>query len=149
MQEGEIKNKKVTIEDLRKTVQGGFSRVDKQIEDLARAVQGGFSDVDKRFDEGFSGVYKRFDAMDKRFDRLEERVLSLELRLASVEGILNEHTDILARHSEELRWLHQKIDDMTNPQSPTRVATHQELAEIEKRVSILEQKLTEKNITLK
>ena len=92
-----------------------------------------------------------FDAVDKRFDKVEGRLMNLEgdvsylkSRVEEIGRTLGEHTEILEEHSEELRLIHKKLDEFTDPKNKNRFVTYQEFTELEARVTAFEKKLLSK-----
>lgn len=69
------------------------------IENLAEMVQRGFRDVAKKedTDRQFTGVSKRFDAVDERLDRIEELILKdHKYRIERLEGEMRELRELFA-----------------------------------------------------
>ncbi len=60
------------------------------IEDLARMVQSGFSDAKKQVDARFDQVDKRFEGVDIRLDNLENKVTKIDSRLDNLENKVNQ-----------------------------------------------------------
>jgi len=60
------------------------------IEDLARMVQTGFSEAKKQVDSKFVQVDKRFEQVDKRLDNLENKVTQIDGRLDNLENKVNQ-----------------------------------------------------------
>ena len=112
------------------------------IEDLAVTTKRGFDAVDKRFEELGNEVNSRFDAVDKRFVNLEADVSYLKSRVEEIGRTLNHHEEILEEHSVELKWLHKKIDEFTDPKNKNRLVTYQEFKELESRVAAFEKKIS-------
>lgn len=75
---------------------------------------------------------KRFDSMDKRFDKIDKRLDLIEVRLAAVEIRLDEHSDNFAALSKDLDAIRQKLAN---------VVTRDEFIALEKRLSLLENKV--------
>jgi len=114
-------------------------------------VQKGFHEVDKRFDE----VDKRFDEVDKRFGEVDKRFGGIEGRLINIESdvsylksrvmeiglTLEHHEEILEEHSGELRFLHRKIDELTDPRNKKHAITYEEFTKLESRVTAFEKKV--------
>lgn len=120
--------KEVTMEDLAGMIQRGFAETARK------------NDVDKRFDD----VDKRFDEVDKRFDRIEFDISYLKSRVEEIGRALNDHSELLEEHSVELKWLHKKIDELTDSRNVTHTVTFKEFSELELRVTSLEKKVAAK-----
>jgi len=58
------------------------------IEDLARMVQVGFSEAKKQVDSRFVQVDKRFEQIDKRFEQVDKRLDNLENKVTKIDGHL-------------------------------------------------------------
>ncbi|HET7454056.1 MAG TPA: hypothetical protein VFJ76_00880 [Solirubrobacterales bacterium] len=65
------------LDELKKSVDDGFARVDGEIKDLRR-------EMDERFDK----VDARFDKVDERFDKIEDRFHALNRALMGVAGVI-------------------------------------------------------------
>ena len=104
------------------------------IDDLAVMINAGFKSTLKHVD-------KRFDIVDGRMVNLESDASYLKSRVMEIGQILNRHEELLDEHSRELKWIHQRLDELTNPASQDRVVTHHDFVELESRVTALERKL--------
>lgn len=134
--------KKTTIEDLAVMIQRGFQETAHK------------SDVDKRFDavdgrlgtvEGRLGtVDGRLGALENGFLNLASDISYLKARVTEIGVTLSRHEEILEEHSEELKWLHKKFDELTNPKSEKRVITYREFSKLASRVDGLERKIAVK-----
>ena len=133
--------KKTTIEDLAVMVQKGFSEVDKRFDEVDKR----FGEVDKRFDE----IDERFGEVDKRFGGIEGRLMNIESdtsylksRVMEIGLTLGRHGEILEEHSEEFKFLHRKIDELTDPRNRKHAITYEEFIKLESRVTVFEKKIT-------
>lgn len=127
--------KKITIEDLAAMVQAGFHGTARK------------SDVDKRFDvmdKRFDAMDQRFDAMDNRFMNLASDVAYLKARVTEIGIMLDRHEEILEEHSEELKWMHKKLDEFMNLGSEKRAISYREFSKLVSRVGNLERKIAVK-----
>lgn len=129
----------IQIVDLLNAPRVKFKHAEKRItvEELAVIVHKGFEALSGEMNRLFSGV-------DKRLINLESDVSYLKSRVTEIGRNLERHEEILQEHSEELKWLHKKIDELTDPQSEKRVITHREFTKLESRVASLEKKVTAK-----
>ncbi len=108
-------------------------------EDLAAMIQKGFMETAKKKD-----VDGRFDGVDERLGNLGSDVSYLKDRVAEIGRTLNNHEEILEEHSEELKWIHKKIDELTDPRSNKHAVTYKEFSELELRVATLEKRVAAK-----
>lgn len=122
--------KKTTNEDLTVMVQKGFIEVDKRFEDLAVMVQKGFREVDKRF----TGIEGRLINIESDVSYLKSRVMEIGITLGH-------HEEILEEHSDELRFLHRKINELTDPRNKKHAITYEEFIKLESRVNAFEKKI--------
>lgn len=122
--------KKITIENLAVMVQKGFAQTTTEFKELRNEMASGFAEVDKRFGE-----------VDKRLINLEYNVSYLKSRVEEIGRTLGQHTEILEEHTGELKWLHKKVDEFTDPKNKKRFVTYQEFTELEARVAAFEKKV--------
>lgn len=86
-----------------------MAKKDVTINDLAVMVKHRFDAVDARFE----AVDKRFDGIEQRLVNIESDVSYLKSRVGEIARTLDEHAEILEEHSAELKWVHEKIDELT------------------------------------
>lgn len=116
--------KKITIENLAVMVQKGFAHTATEFKELGNEMASGFAGI------------------DKRLINLESDVSYLKSRVEEIGRTLNQHTEILEEHAAELKWLHKKVDEFTDPKSKKRFVTYQEFTELETRVATFEKKIS-------
>lgn len=114
------------------------------INDLAVMVKHGFDEMDKRFTGRLDGIGGRLDGIDQRLVNIESDVSYLKSRVGEIARTLDRHEEILEEHSEELKWIHKKIDELTDPRNENRVTTYKEFSALQMRVAALEQKIAAK-----
>ncbi|MBI2056281.1 MAG: hypothetical protein HYT37_02780 [Candidatus Sungbacteria bacterium] len=106
------------------------------IDELAVMVKAGFDAVDARFE----AIDARFDRVDKHFSKLESDIEDLKVRMGAVEQRIGTIEEILEDHSEELRFIHRKINEWTDPRGKKRLITYDEYTKLESRIAELEKK---------
>lgn len=117
--------KQVTIEVLAGMIKRGFDETAKK------------DDVDRQFGE----VNERLNKVEGRLVNIESDVSYLKSRVEEIGRVLERHEELLEEYSEELKWLHKKIDEMTNSQGDKRLITYKEFLALGNRVTALEKKV--------
>lgn len=132
--------KKITIEKVAEMVHRGFqdvhSKMDQQFSSLRADVNGLKQDV-KELKQDVKGLKQ--DVVD-----LKEDVGYLKSRVTEIGITLEKQEDILDEHSTELKWIHKRIDEFTDPRSEKRFITHDEFSRLVLRVDSLEKKIKAK-----
>jgi len=99
MQKENIKNKKMSVEDLAIIVQGGFKEMESHFNNRFDDVYKKFDDVDRRFDILEQNISHKIDGLSNRIDDLSinrasrEEVKILDMRLTKVEKKLHLQND--------------------------------------------------------
>lgn len=112
------------------------------IEKLAVMVQKGFKELRDEMVAGFTRVDKRLDNLESDVTYLKSRVEEIGRTLARQEETLEEHSEILAGHSKELKSIREKLEEFTDSKSKKRFVTYQEFVELEARVAAFEKKIS-------
>lgn len=96
-----IANKKITIENLAKMVQGGFNDLRVDLGGRIDGVEKSIGGLGGRMDR----LERRMNSMEDRLDSIEARLASLENRMIAFEDEVNEIRGQLADNVSQVEFL--------------------------------------------